>query len=87
MRRIVLPAAGRDLSAFRLEGWLDGCAVSASWDGHLLTVADRLDARVALAQAVDSIYRNAGLEPDDCALSLTASAVEYRSGTEAKKLL
>jgi hypothetical protein len=103
MRRIVLPDAGRDLSSFWLEGFADGLLVSASWDGHILVVADGLVGRVVLARAVDSIYHGAGLEPGSSGFSITGSAtralltlielcedlicVEYESATENKRLV
>ena len=74
MRRIVLPDAGRDLCSFRLEGLADGSPVSASWDGHTLAVADGLVDRFVLARAVDSIYRDAGLEVDRRSFSITGRA-------------
>jgi hypothetical protein len=102
MGRIVLPDAGRDLSSFRLEGSADGSPVTASWDGHTLAVADELVARVLLARAVDSIYRDAGLEADGRRFSITERAtvalltlielcedlirVDYESTTESKRL-
>jgi hypothetical protein len=103
MRRIVLPDTGRDLSWFRVEGSVDGSPVSASWDGHVLEVADRLIARVALARAVDMVYRDAGVEVDGCGVSITKCArlamlslielcedltcVEYESKTGSNKLV
>jgi hypothetical protein len=103
MRHIVLPAKGRDLSFFRLEGSADGSPVGAYWDGRILAVADGLAVRVALARAVDSVYHDAGLEVDGLGLSITASAtlalltlvevcedltcVEFRTMTESKRLV
>jgi hypothetical protein len=74
MRRIVLPESGRDLSGFQVEGFLDGSPVSASWDGQRLEVADALAARLALARAIDSIYREAGLRSSGPVFSITQSA-------------
>lgn len=74
MRRIVLPRSGRDLSAFRVEGLMDGSPVSASCDGRVLEVADALVVRLALARSVDSIYRQAGLQPAGPVFSITDSA-------------
>ena len=103
MRRFVLPDVGRDLCSFRIEGSADGSPVSASWDGRVLSVTDGLVARVALARAVDAIYRTAGLEMKSCPFTIVTSArralvtlvevceavtcVEYRTLTETKRLV
>jgi hypothetical protein len=51
-----------DTSGFFLEGRLDGSPVSAVWDGQELTVTDSLLVLVRLADAVDAVYAEAGLD-------------------------
>ena len=103
MQRIMLPDTGRDLYRFRLEGSVDGRSVSASWDGHVLEVADPLVARVALARVVEAAYRDAGIEADGWIFSITEcsrlalltlielcddlTCVEYETKTGSNKLV
>jgi hypothetical protein len=103
MTRIALPEAGQDLRAFKLEGWLDGTLVTASWDGQILEVADLLVGRVGLAESVDAVFGEAGLDAGSWRLSITRCAslalltlteiceeltcLEYESFTDCKKIV
>jgi hypothetical protein len=103
MRLFLLADTGRELSWFRLEGSVDGSPVGAFWDGQVLEVADPLVTRIALARAVDMVYRDAGAEVDGWAVSITECArlamltlielcedltcVEYGTKTGSNKLV
>jgi hypothetical protein len=82
---------------------LDGMPVTASWDGAILEVADLLVGRASLAERVDAVYHEAGLDANGLRLSITRCAslalltltevceeltcLEYESSTEYKKLV
>jgi hypothetical protein len=103
MRSIALPEAGQDLRAFKVEGVLDCVAVKASWDGEILEVADLLVTRVGLAESVDAVFREAGLDAGSWRLSISHCAslalltltelceeltcLEYESFTDSKKIV
>jgi hypothetical protein len=92
-----------DTSFFHLEGRLGGSAVSAGWDGRILSVTDSLWAVVALADAVEAAFAEAGLPhepPSDLlrespgwALVVLARAcdelslVEYQGRTRMQRLV
>ena len=74
MRNVRLSKTERRLSSFWLEGRLGGADVFALWDGEILMATDRLVALAELAEQVDRVLVESGLESERRSCSLRGTA-------------